>query len=158
MFIGKRVRKSFFFFLNHPYQRESNYFFSFWCEPFLKSFLNLLRYCFCFMFWFFGCDACGVLAPRSGIKPTPPALEGEVLTTGPPGKSQKAAVNTVKDLQFPSCVPRCTGTAQQVHEGGTGYFPSSRETHLSNTMLKVVHSFNIRLYYIPSDDIIPLQK
>ena len=59
----------------------------FWCGPFLKSLLNLLQYCFCFMFWFFGCEACGILAPQPGIKLTPPALEGEVLTTGPPGKS-----------------------------------------------------------------------
>ena len=27
------------------------------------------------------------LAPQPGIKPTPPELEGEVLTPGPPGKS-----------------------------------------------------------------------
>ena len=39
------------------------------------------------MFWFFGREACGILAPRPGIEPAPPALEGEVLTTGPPGKS-----------------------------------------------------------------------
>ena len=40
------------------------------------------------MFWFFGHEACGILAPRPGIEPASPALEGEVLTTGPPGKSQ----------------------------------------------------------------------
>ena len=28
-----------------------------------------------------------MLAPQLGIKPAPPALEGEVLTTGSPGKS-----------------------------------------------------------------------
>ena len=39
-------------------------------------------------FWFFGPEACGILAPWAGIKPTPPAVEGKVLTTGPPGKSQ----------------------------------------------------------------------
>ena len=38
------------------------------------------------MFWFFGLKACGILAPWPGIKPAP-ALEGKVLTTGPPGKS-----------------------------------------------------------------------
>ena len=38
------------------------------------------------MFWFFGHEACGILAPRPGIEPAPPELEGEVLTTGPPGK------------------------------------------------------------------------
>ena len=47
------------------------------------------------MFWFFGRKACGILAPRPGIEPAPPALEGEVLTTGLPGKSQ-----TFSDLEF----------------------------------------------------------
>ena len=55
---------------------------------FKKSSLNLLQYGFCFIFWFFGRQACGILAPWPGIEPAPPALEGEVLTTGPPGKSQ----------------------------------------------------------------------
>ena len=57
---------------------------------FLKSLLNLLQYCFCFVFWFFGREACGILAPQSGVEPAPPALEGEVLTTGLPGKSHFA--------------------------------------------------------------------
>ena len=47
---------------------------------FLKSFLNLLQYCFCFMFWFFGHKAYGILAPQLGIESEPPALEGQVLT------------------------------------------------------------------------------
>ena len=60
----------------------------FWCGPFLKSLLNLLQYCFCFMFFvFFGREACGILAPQPGVEHAPPVLEGEVLTTGPPGKS-----------------------------------------------------------------------
>ena len=50
-----------------------------------KSSLNLLQYSFCFMC--FGPEACGILAPQPGIKLTPSALEGEVLTTGLPGKS-----------------------------------------------------------------------
>ena len=41
------------------------------------------------MFWVvFGQEACGILAPRPGIEPAPPGLEGEVLATGPPGKSR----------------------------------------------------------------------
>ena len=36
------------------------------------------------MFWFLGS---GILALWPGIEPAPFALEGEVLTTGPPGKS-----------------------------------------------------------------------
>ena len=38
------------------------------------------------MFWFFDCKACGILASWPGIEPAAPAMEGEVLTTGPPGK------------------------------------------------------------------------
>ena len=39
------------------------------------------------MFWFIGHDACEILIPLPGTEPTCPALEGEVSTTGPPGKS-----------------------------------------------------------------------
>ena len=45
------------------------------------------------MFWFFGWKACGILAPWPEIEPTPPALEGEVLTTGQPGKYQDSLFN-----------------------------------------------------------------
>ena len=41
------------------------------------------------MFRIFGHEACEILAPQPGIKPTPPALEGEVLTTGLRGKFPK---------------------------------------------------------------------
>ena len=61
-------------------------FFKIICGPFFKSLLNLLQYCFCFMFWYFGHEACGILAPPPWISDPPPALEGEVLTTGLPGK------------------------------------------------------------------------
>ena len=37
---------------------------------------------------FFGCKECEILAPRSRIEPTTPALKGKISTTGPPGKSQ----------------------------------------------------------------------
>ena len=39
---------------------------------------------------FFGFKACGFLAPLPGIKPAPPVLEGEVLTTGLPKSPGKA--------------------------------------------------------------------
>ena len=54
--------------------------------PSEKSLLNSLQYCLCFMFWFFGQEACRILASWPGIEPAPSALEGEVLTTGLPGK------------------------------------------------------------------------
>ena len=38
------------------------------------------------MFWFFGHKARGILVPQPGIEPAPPALEGKVLTPGPPRK------------------------------------------------------------------------
>ena len=38
------------------------------------------------MFWLFGLKACGILIPQSEFEPSPPALEAEVLTTGPPGE------------------------------------------------------------------------
>ena len=63
------------------------YFFFFWWGPFLKSLFNLLPYCVPLMLWFFGPAACRILAPWPGLEPAPPALEDEVLTTGPPGKS-----------------------------------------------------------------------
>ena len=51
-----------------------------------KVFIDLLQGYFRFTFWFFNYEVCGVLAPLPGIKPAPPALEGEVLTTEPPEK------------------------------------------------------------------------
>ena len=40
------------------------------------------------MFWVFSHKVYGILAPQPGIEPASPALEGEVLTTGPPGRFQ----------------------------------------------------------------------
>ena len=45
------------------------------------------------MFWVFGPEARGILVPRPGIEPTLPALEGKVLTIGPPGKSPDRVSN-----------------------------------------------------------------
>ena len=45
------------------------------------------------MFWLSDPEACGILASGTGIEPTLPTLEGEVLltilTTATPGKSLK---------------------------------------------------------------------
>ena len=49
-----------------------------------------------FMFWLFGGGACGILGPQPGIKPAPPALEDEFLTTEPPGKSSFEKHHTSK--------------------------------------------------------------
>ena len=42
-----------------------------------------------YVLFFFVFEACGILAPLPGIKLRHLALEGEVLTTGPPGKPQE---------------------------------------------------------------------
>ena len=47
---------------------------------FFTSLLILLQYCFCFTFWSFGQEACGILSPRPGIEPAAPTLESEVAT------------------------------------------------------------------------------
>ena len=39
------------------------------------------------MFLVFDQEACGILAPQPGIEPPAPAPEGEILSTGQPGKS-----------------------------------------------------------------------
>ena len=44
------------------------------------------------MFWVFVLEVCEILGPRPGIEPAPAALEGDVLTTGPPGKSLKCKI------------------------------------------------------------------
>ena len=49
------------------------------------------------MFWFFGPEACGILAPQPGL----PALEGEVYTTDHQGSPQ---IN--KYLLSADCVPK----------------------------------------------------
>ena len=71
----------------HAFWLSSPLLFLYLCGPFFKSFLNLLQNCFCFMLWFFGREACRILVPQPGISPTPPALEGGFLATGPRGKS-----------------------------------------------------------------------
>ena len=54
---------------------------------FFKSLLNLLQYCFCFVFWFPGYEACGIVGPELGIEPALPALDGELLAPGLPEKT-----------------------------------------------------------------------
>ena len=80
-----------------------------WCQPisfilfldffhvdhFLKSLLNFLHYRFYFIF--FGCKACGILTPPSGIEL--PVMEGElVLTIRLPGKSPSLFILIERNL------------------------------------------------------------
>ena len=49
--------------------------------------LNLTISLLFFMFYFVGHKVCGISALQPGTEPLPPALEGEVLTIGRPGRS-----------------------------------------------------------------------
>ena len=48
-----------------------------------KDFIESVTIPFLFSVLFFGHEACRILVPGSGIKPTSPVLEAEGLTTGP---------------------------------------------------------------------------
>ena len=82
----------------------------------------MLQCCFCFIFCFLGQEACGILAPQPGIKPTPPALESESevaqscptlsdpMDCSPPGSSihgiLQAKVLEWGAIAFSTCIGR----------------------------------------------------
>ena len=51
-----------------------------------------------FMIWIFDLEVHGILGPWPGIEPSPLALESEVSTTGPPGKSQHRTLNSCIEI------------------------------------------------------------
>ena len=52
---------------------EKDFFFLMWTIS--KVFIEFVQYCFCFMSWFFGCNAGEILSPWPGIKPSSPCIE-----------------------------------------------------------------------------------
>ena len=54
-----------------------------------KVFIEFVTILLLFYVLAFGYEACGVLVSQAGLEPTPPALEGQVLTTGLPAKSPR---------------------------------------------------------------------
>ena len=52
-----------------------------------KVFIEFVTILPLFYVWLLGPKAWGILTSGQGIQPTPPALEGEGPTTGPPGRS-----------------------------------------------------------------------
>ena len=67
------------------------------------------------MFWFSGQEAYGVLAPWPGIEPTLPALEGKVLTTGPPGASPNCLILKINLIDVYFTHNKIQGTFTNVH-------------------------------------------
>ena len=83
---------SFSFFLSYKLKYQQILFFFFWSGPFLKSLLNLLQYCFCFMFSFFDHETCGI-KDWTCTPCTCNELEGKVPSTGSPGLCHKILNN-----------------------------------------------------------------
>ena len=71
-------------------------------RPYFKVSVQFVTICFCFMFWLFGHEACGILAPQPGLEPTPLALKGKVSTSGWPSKSQCVCILNHSQKYFPS--------------------------------------------------------
>ena len=67
------------------------------------------------MFLFFGHESRGILVPWPGTEPTLPALKGEVLTAGPPGKSHKDVFDKQCLNNFYLSVPSKGGEAEGIH-------------------------------------------
>ena len=60
-----------------------SFFFFFWIGTISKVFIEfVIILLLLFMFWFFGCEACGILASPLGNEPEPLELESEILTSG----------------------------------------------------------------------------
>ena len=79
------------------------------------------------MFWFFGHKAFGILAPQPGIEPAPPAPEGNVLTTGPPGKTLKLSSYMAKN--FPEMVPVTPHSTGALSNNVSPLSPTSSPDH-----------------------------
>ena len=69
------------------------------------SLLNCLQYCFCLIFWFSDHKVHEISVPWGGNEPTLPVLEGKVLTTGPPGKSQYNCLTCQISLKTTTTTP-----------------------------------------------------
>ena len=63
--------------------------FSFLMQTIFKDLIDFVTVLFLFYTLVFWLPGMGILASRPKTKPTPPVLEGGVLTTGPPGKAPR---------------------------------------------------------------------
>ena len=78
------------------------------------------------MLWFFGWETREILVPQSGIEPTPPALEGEVSTTG----------SFTMALLFTACCIELPGaTSLRSHSQGGGSRHKLQYSHTQSVAL-----------------------
>ena len=90
-----------------------------------------------YIFGFFDHVACGISAPQPGIETIHSTLEGEVLTTGPPGKSPSVLLKKKKDhiIQFSSVAQSCPALCDPMDRSTPGLpvhhqLPESTQTHV----------------------------
>ena len=118
----------FFFFLKKCFFLKD---FFFWCGSFSNVFIEFVTILLLFhAFWFFGCVACGLLAPLPQIESAPLALEGEVLTIGSPRKFLKCIFIGFSFLDFRSLWNWLSSVSPQ-GELDTFYLVSIRHWFLS---------------------------
>ena len=79
------------YFWEFVFSSSDDYLYNSKLHTFTYWFANFTRFFLCFYFYFFDfwlhLEACTNLVPWPRIEPVPPAVEGGVLTIGPPGKS-----------------------------------------------------------------------
>ena len=63
---------------------KQNFFLMYTIFKVFSEFITILLLFYILSFW---PQACGILAPQTGIELAPPSLKDKVLITGPPGKS-----------------------------------------------------------------------
>ena len=107
--------------------------------------LNLLQYCFCFMFWFSGSETCGILASQPSTEYSLPALKEGLLTTGQVGSPFLSLLRTgivlifgplknEHSVQFSSVAQSCLTLCDPMNRSTPGLpvhhqFPEITQTH-----------------------------
>ena len=81
-----------------------------------KVFIELVTIVSVFVLVFWPQGMWDALAPGPGMDPVPPALEGEVLTTGLPGKSQKKHFKEQSNFIHPGTKTNKKNTKPNAHQ------------------------------------------
>ena len=88
---------------------------------FFKSLLNLLQYCFCFLFGLFSLKHARSQFPDQGLNLHPLALENKVLTTGPGGISAGLGVLEVRVCVLSTLASSVLSSVSGFQDGCSGY-------------------------------------
>ena len=126
------------------------------CFFFFNSLLNL--FCSCLIFYFLGCNACGILAPQPRIEPAPSALEGQIFNRWTTRKHQDPALKWVqsidssKDWDVYVLVTQACPTLCDPMDSS----PPGSLVHVHGISLINWHSVSARHFLTPHLDSLPL--